>query len=92
MTGAPVLSLETAKRLYRIACDATASDDEPAVWWEAVRDEMSRVVAAPSDRAAARVIAWWHIDWKMVGDTAVACARRIRAAVRASQQKGEPGG
>lgn len=63
-------SLEIAKAIYREAIDGEARDDEPAAWWDAVAREMQHVVSAPSDRAAAVVIAWWHNDWSSVSDTA----------------------
>jgi len=48
-----------------------------------VHAELGQVLAARSTAEAAQVIAWWHRDWSMVGDTAEAAARRIRAAARA---------
>lgn len=77
------LTLEGAKTIYRAAVDGRASDAEGAEWWAAVHAELDQVLAARSTAEAARVIAWWHHDWTLVGDSAKAAAQRIRAAARA---------
>lgn len=77
------LTLDRAKAIYRAAVDAQASDGEGADWWAKVHAELSQVLAARTAGEAAKVIAWWHHDWSMVGDTATAAAQRIRAAARA---------
>ena len=77
------LTLERAKAIYRTAVDAQASDFEGSDWWAIIHSEVSQVVAARTAGEAAKVIAWWHHDWSMVGDTATAAAQRIRAAARA---------
>ena len=77
------LTLDRAKAIYRTAVDAQASDAEGADWWAKVHVEMGQVLAARTATEAAQVIAWWHHDWSMVGDTAKDAAQRIRAAARA---------
>lgn len=81
------LDLARAKAIYRQAIDARASDHEGALWWEAVRLELDQVAAAPTVGAAAAIIAWWHPDWSMVGDTPRAAASRIRREVRAQNRR-----
>lgn len=76
------LTLDEAKRAYRAAIDATASDAEGADWWIEVASEVRRVCAATSVNAAATVIEWWHHDWSAVGDSAKAAAQRIRQAAK----------
>ena len=76
------LTLDKAKRVYRTAIDATASDAEGADWWIEVASEVRQVCAATSVKAAAAVIAWWHHDWSAVGDSAKAAAQRIRQAAK----------
>jgi hypothetical protein len=76
------LTLDRAKAIYRTAVDSTASDGEGADWWAEVHAELREVVAARTAAGAATVIAWWHHDWSMVGDTAKAAAQRIRSAAR----------
>lgn len=79
-----VLTIERAQRLYRSAIDARATDAEGVNWWEEVRAELERVLAARSVREAATVIAWWHADWSFVGDSPMDAARRIRAAAKSN--------
>lgn len=74
--------LEELKRIYRAAIDARASDREGRAWWREVAVELEAVIAAPDARAAAALIAWWHADWRQVGDTPQQAARRIRRAAR----------
>lgn len=78
------LTLEATKTIYRAAVDAQALDIESDAWWAAVHAEVSQVLAARTAGEAAQVIAWWHHDWSIVGDTAKAAAQRIRAAARAA--------
>lgn len=78
------LTLDRTKTIYRAAVDEKASDAEGEAWWSEVHAELSQVLAARTVGEAARVIAWWHHDWSMVGDTAKAAAQRIRAADRAA--------
>ena len=75
------LTLDQAKRVYRSAIDAKASDAEGADWWSEVAREVRQVCAATSLKAAAAVIEWWHHDWSAVGDSANAAAQRIRQGV-----------
>lgn len=78
------LTLDCAKAIYRAAVDPKASDAEGDAWWGAVHVEMIQVLAARTLPEAAQIIAWWHYDWSMVGDSAKAAAQRIRAAARAA--------
>ncbi|MFG0678827.1 hypothetical protein [Delftia sp. WSY_7] len=75
------LILDEAKRVYRAAIDASASDAEGDEWWINVASEVRRVCAATPVEAAAAMIEWWHHDWSAVGDSAKAAAQRIRQAV-----------
>lgn len=77
------LSIDQAKRIYRIAVDATAGDDQGADWWDKVVTEMRQVCDARSVVEGAAVIEWWHHDWSVVGDSAKAAAKRIRQAAKA---------
>lgn len=72
------LQLDAAKAIYRAAIDPQAADGEGSTWWEEVREELDRVLAAPTLAEAAGVIAWWHNDWAAVRDTARSAAKRIR--------------
>lgn len=74
------MTQDEAKRVYRTAIDATASDAEGADWWIEVTNEVRKVCAAKSVTAAAAVIEWWHHDWSAIGDSAKAAAQRIRQA------------
>jgi hypothetical protein len=67
------MNLETAKRLYMAA---GGPSDHDAAEWDEIRVEMEAVVAAKSDRAAAKVIEWWGC-WDP-RYTATAFARRVR--------------
>lgn len=78
------MTLDRAKAIYRAAVDPKASDAEGDAWWGAVHVEMIQVLAARTLPEAAQIIAWWHYDWSMVGDSAKAAAQRIRAADRAA--------
>lgn len=84
------LSVERTKSIYRAAVDARASDAEGDAWWAAVHTELRQVLEARTTAEAARFIAWWHSDWewRAVGDTAKATARRIRSAARAACSAG----
>lgn len=76
------LTIDEAKRVYRAAIDATASDGEGADWWLQVTSEMRKVCSAVSVKEAASVIEWWHHDWSAVGDSAKDSAGRIRQAAK----------
>lgn len=67
-----------AMRIYQLAIDPTASADEGVTWWGEVRAELEAVIAAPSSAEAASLIAWWHHDWRDVGDAPARAAGRIR--------------
>ncbi len=77
-----ILTLNRAKAIYRDAIDARASDTEGDAWWHAVHLELQQVVQARTASEASVVISWWHHDWTVVGDTAIAAARRIRSSAR----------
>ena len=67
-----------AIQIYQQAIDATMGSDQGASWWAEVSAELLAVVAAPTTAAAGEVIAWWHSDWRQVGDSPVRAAGRIR--------------
>lgn len=50
------LTIEQAKRIYRIAVDATMSDDQGADWWDKVVTEMRQVCAARSVKEGLRLL------------------------------------
>ena len=77
------LTMDRAKCIYRAAIDGSVTDAVGEVWWNEVIAELSQVVRARTAAEAAKVIGWWHHYWSMLGDTATAAARRIRAAARA---------
>lgn len=72
------VSAQAAKQIYREAIDPSASDFEPADWWESVAAEVRAVLEAPTISSAARIICWWHHDWSAVGDSPKAAAKRLR--------------
>ena len=75
------MTREEARKLY---VGAGGPDSHQDSEWESIHSEMAAVVAAASDRAAGRTIAWWGCwDRKF---TATAFARRVRE----SHKKGEP--
>ena len=76
------LTLDQAKRVYRSAIDAKASDAECAYWSSEVAREERQVCAATYLKAAAAVIEWWQHDWSAVVDSANAAAQRIRQAAK----------
>ena len=76
------LTIERTKAIYRSAIDARAADGEGEAWWSEVQAEVAEVLAARTLCDAAAVIAWWHSDWSMVGDTSRAAAKRLREAAR----------
>jgi hypothetical protein len=76
------MDLEQVKTVYRAAIDPTARDGEGTSWWAAVAAEVTAVVDAPDTQAAAGVIAWWHNDWRTVGDSPARAALRIRRAAK----------
>ena len=70
------MNIREVKKLYRSAVEGEVTDSEGDYWWQDVRREMELVVAAKSDRSAARVIAWWGCwDRKL---TAISVARKVR--------------
>ena len=83
--SAATLTPEGAKADYRAAIDAGALDREGAAWWGEVVAEVQAVVASPDTRSAAALIAWWHPDWRAVGDTPARAAGRLRRAARAQR-------
>lgn len=76
------ITLSQVKEIYRAAIDPTARDDEGENWWFAVAREVAAVVGADSVATASEVIAWWHHDWSVVGDSPRGAAGRIRRAAR----------
>ncbi|MYM92455.1 hypothetical protein GTP90_01110 [Rugamonas sp. FT81W] len=78
------MNMEQAMAIYQRAVDPTATAQEGADWWREVFVELTAVVAAPSIRAAAGVIAWWKSDyeWLQVNDTPAGAAGRIRRVAK----------
>ena len=76
--------MDQAISIYKEAIDQAASTGEGLEWWQEVFAEMRAVVAAPTIRAAAGVIAWWKSDyeWKQIGDTPARAAGRIRRVAK----------
>jgi len=69
------MTLEIAKQIY-IAAGGNRGHSSSE--WKDIHAEMESIVAAQSDRAAAKVIHWWGCwDDKY---TATAFARRVRTA------------
>lgn len=69
--------------------------EQGAQWWADVSAELDAVIAAPDSAAAAGIIAWWHHDWSMVGQTPKRVAGRIRhqaTCVLNSRRKTRAGG
>jgi hypothetical protein len=69
---------DQAIQIYQGAVDPTMDAEQGAQWWEDVSAELDAVIAAPDSAAAASIIAWWHHDWSMVGQTPKRVAGRIR--------------
>lgn len=67
-----------AIQIYQRAVDATIGAEQGTQWWAEVSAELDAVIAAPDSTAAADVIAWWHHDWSMVGQTPKRVTSRIR--------------
>ena len=89
---AAALTPAAAKAIYRAAIDTRAHDHEGVAWWDEVVAEVQAVAAAPDTRHAAALIAWWHADWRAIGDTPVQAAQRLRRAARALAGDAEHGG
>jgi hypothetical protein len=69
---------DQAIQIYQSAVDPTMGAEQGAQWWEDVSAELDAVIAAPDSVGAAGIIAWWHHDWSMVGQTPKRVAGRIR--------------
>ena len=69
---------DQAIQIYQGAVDPTVGADQGAEWWAEVRAELDAVVSAPDTATAADIIAWWHHDWSLVGQTPKRVASRIR--------------
>ncbi|AKU21238.1 hypothetical protein [Massilia sp. NR 4-1] len=67
-----------AIHIYQNAVDATMGAEQGAQWWADVGAELAAVIAAPDTATAAGIIAWWHVDWRRVGQTPLRVAGRIR--------------
>lgn len=72
------MRLSQAIEIYQRAIDPTKGVEQGSDWWAEVEAELSAVVAAPTTTAGSDVIAWWHNDWRQVGDTPTRAAGRIR--------------
>lgn len=81
------LTMEQVKSIYRSAIDRQASDFEDQDWWDAVADEVQRVVACETVDDASNLIKWWHDDWTCVNDSPKRAARRIRTAAQRQLKK-----
>ena len=69
------MNLEQAKKLY---LSGGGINDYSESEWKDIHREMEAIVAAKSDRAAARIIDWWGC-WTP-RDNATMYARKIREA------------
>lgn len=69
---------DQAMQIYQRAVDPTMGAEQGGQWWAVVSAELEAVIAAPDSAAAAGIIAWWHHDWSMVGQTPKRVACRIR--------------
>lgn len=69
---------DQAIKIYQSAVDPTMGPEQGTQWWQDVTVELDAVIAATDTDAAAAVIAWWHHDWRVVGQTPKRVARRIR--------------
>lgn len=69
---------DQAMQIYQRAVDPTMGVEQGAQWWEEVSAELAAVIAAQDMKAAAGIIAWWHNDWRMVGQT----PKRVAGAIR----------
>lgn len=72
------MQLGQAIRIYKDAVDPTMGAEQGAQWWESVSAELDAVIAASDSATAAGIIAWWHHDWSVVGETPKRVASRIR--------------
>lgn len=82
-----MLTLDQVKSIYRSAIDPKVSDFEEQDWWDAVSDEVQRVVASETVEEASKVIKWWHDDWSCVNDCPKRAAQRIRTAAQRQLKK-----
>lgn len=69
---------DQAIKIYQRAVDSAMGVEQGALWWADVRAELDAVIAAPDTATAARIIAWWHDDWRAVGQSPTRVAGRIR--------------
>lgn len=69
---------DQAIEIYQRAVDPTMGEEQGAQWWADVSTELDAVIAAQDIATAASVIAWWHDDWRMVGQNPKRVAGRIR--------------
>ena len=53
--------------IYQRSVDAFMGEEQGAQWCADVSAELDVVAAAPDTTTAGQVIAWWHDDWRMVG-------------------------
>ncbi len=76
------MTRKQALRIYKSALPNAVRENDSDPWWEAVVDEIEKILSARSDRAAGEVIRWWNC-WPSNGDrTATATARRIRETAK----------
>jgi hypothetical protein len=70
---------DQAIQIYQCAVDQTIGAEQGVQWWADVSAEMAAVIAAPDTETASGIIAWWHADWSMVGQTPKCVVERIRS-------------
>ncbi|MGX9730120.1 hypothetical protein ACWYXO_05725 [Janthinobacterium aestuarii] len=64
--------------IYQRAVGPSMCEEQGAQWWADMSAELDAVIAARDSATAARVVAWWHDDWRMVGQNRKYVAGRIR--------------
>jgi len=76
------MTIEQVKQLYISAGGPTDHQDSE---WTDIHKEMEQVVAAKSDRAGGKIIAWWDCwDRKK---TATSFARKVRTSASGKERK-----
>ncbi|MES2740767.1 MAG: hypothetical protein V4754_07420 [Pseudomonadota bacterium] len=69
---------DLAVQIDQSAVDPTMGAEQGVQWWADVSAELDALIAAPDSTAAAGIIAWWHHDHSMIGQTSNRVAGRIR--------------
>jgi hypothetical protein len=78
------VNIDLVMQIYREAVDPTATAGEGLDWWSEVQAEVVGVIAAPTQAAAATIIAWWKSqhEWAQCGDSPERVAGRIRKVAK----------